>query len=62
MTQYAVKIPFDNEGDMLYVTEGDSKFHLRPLLFSTEAEAKQHANRWGSGAIVVEYTEESDLL
>jgi hypothetical protein len=53
---YAVKIPFDKEGDMLYVTEGDSKFHLRPLLFDTEQQAKQHAELWGDKAVVVEYT------
>lgn len=59
---YAVKVPFDNEGGMLYVTEGDTKFQLRVKLFNTEAEANEHAAIWGENAQVVEYTEESDLL
>jgi hypothetical protein len=58
--KYAVKVPFD--GDMLYVTEGDTKFQLRARLFDNEQQAKEHAKLWGEHAIVVEYTEESDIL
>lgn len=57
---YAVKVPFD--GEMLYVTEGDTKFQLRAKLFDTKEEAQQHADIWGEHAEVVEYTEESELL
>jgi hypothetical protein len=59
VTQYAVKVPFplDRDGDMLYVTEGDSKFHLCPVLFDSRAAAEQHAKLWGEGALVVEYQE-----
>ena len=59
---YAVKIPFDDDlDDMLYVTEGDSKFHLRPLLFNNKTDAEKHAALWGDKAIVVEY-EGDELL
>ena len=58
MTKYAVKVSFDDNEDMLYATEGDSKFHLRPLLFNTEAAATQYAAQWGNDAVVVTYTEE----
>jgi len=61
--RYAVKIPFDDSGDMLYVTEGDcllqsegdSTFHLRPLLFNSIKDAQEHAKLWGEKAIVVDY-------
>ena len=57
---YAVKVPFD--GEMLYVTEGDTKFQLRAKLFNTKEEAQQHADRWGEHAEVVEFTGDSELL
>ena len=60
--KYAVMVPIDDSGDMLYVTEGDTKFQLRAKLFDTEQQAKEHAELWGKQAVVVEYTEESDLL
>lgn len=53
-------VPMD--GDMLYVTEGDSKFQLRARLFDTEQQATEHAELWGEHAVVVEYTEESEVL
>ena len=56
---YAVKIPFDD--DMLYVTEGDSKFHLRVKVFNNIKDAQEHAALWGDKAIVVEY-EGDELL
>ena len=59
---FAVKIPFDdNDDDMLYVTEGDSKFHLRVKVFNNIKDAQEHAARWGDKAIVVEY-EGDELL
>ena len=60
MSKYAVMVPMD--GEMLYVIEGDTKFQLRAKLFDTEQQAKEHAELWGDEAVVVEYTEESDVL
>lgn len=57
---YAIMVPMD--GDMLYVTEGDSKFHLRVKLFETYEEAQKHADIWGAHAIVVEYHRKNSLL
>lgn len=62
MKKYAVMVPIDDDGYMLYVTEGDTKFQLRAKLFDTEQLAKQHAELWGERAVVVEYTERSELL
>jgi hypothetical protein len=62
MNKYAVMVPIDDDGDMLYVTEGDTKFQLRVKLFDTEQQAKEHADVWGEHAVVVEYTEVSDIL
>ena len=58
--RYAVMIPFD--GEMLYVTEGDTKFHFQAKLFDTQEKALEHANLWGDHAKVVEYTNESSRL
>lgn len=55
---YAVKVPFD--GVMLYVTEGDSKFNLRPKMFGSYEKAQEHARRWGRGAVVVFYPGEQN--
>lgn len=60
--KYAVMVPIDDDGDMLYVTEGDTKFQLRAKLFDTEQQAKEHAELWGEHAVVVEYTNESDVF
>jgi hypothetical protein len=59
-TKFGIKVPlFDN--DYLWITEGDSKFHLRPLLFDTKEKALEHAlSVWGEDAIIVEYTGDSD--
>ena len=63
MTKYAVKVPFDHEqSDMLYVTEGDTKFHLRVKLFDTVEEAEEHAKLWGDNATVVEFNEDTNIL
>ena len=60
--KYAVMVPIDDDSDMLYVTEGDTKFQLRAKLFDTEQQAKEHAELWGEHAVVVEYTKESAIL
>lgn len=60
MSKYAVMVPMD--GEMLYVTEGDTKFQLRAKLFDTEQQATEHAELWGEQAVVVEYTERSEIL
>jgi hypothetical protein len=60
--KYAVMVPIDDSGDMLHVTEGDTKFQLRVKLFDTEQQAKEHAELWGDHAIVVEYTQPSEIL
>jgi hypothetical protein len=54
--KYAVMIPFD--GEMLFVTQGDTKFQLGARLFDTEEKAAEHAALWGEGAVVVKYIEE----
>jgi hypothetical protein len=59
--KYAVMVPIDDDSDMLYVTEGDTKFQLRAKLFDTEQQAKEHAELWGEHAVVVEYTKESAI-
>lgn len=56
---YAVKVPFDDEG-MLYVVEGDSKFHLRVQTWETFEQAEEHAKLWGDNAVVVEYEEQDN--
>lgn len=60
-TRYGIKIPFpDNE--YLWVTQGDSKFHLVPLLFETRAAAEEYAlTTWGDHAIVAEYHESQGI-
>jgi hypothetical protein len=54
--KYAVKVPFntgDKDDDMLFVTEGDPKFHFRIKLFNTIQEAQQQAKLWSDQAVVV---------
>ena len=60
MSKYAVRVPFDEE--MLYVTEGDTKFQLRVKLFNTKEEANLHADLWGELAEVVEYDDKDTIL
>ena len=61
--KYGIKVPIalDNHGehtDWLWVTKGDSKFQLAPLLFEIKQEAVDYAlNVWGETAIVEEYGE-----
>lgn len=63
--KYAVKVPFntgDKEDDMLFVTEGDPKFSFRIKLFNTSEDAREHADIWGSGAVVVPLAENYETL
>lgn len=55
--KYGVKVYWP-DGEYLWVTQGDSKFHLAPLLFETKEEAEQYAlSVWGETAKVEEYGE-----
>jgi hypothetical protein len=61
--KYAIKVPFDRHGTMLYVVDAKphhfgANFMNPPVLFETEEEASAHAKVWGDKAIVVEYKEE----
>lgn len=58
--KYAVKTPF--EDDMLFVTEGDSKFQLRIKTFDTVEDARNFANIFGEGSVVVELDDDYELL
>lgn len=63
MARYAVKVPFGHEDDdMLFVTEGDSKFKLRIKLFDTVKDAYDHAELWGENAVVVELDDDYEIL
>jgi len=62
--KYGVKVPFV-DGGYLWVTEGDSKFHLRPRLFDSVEDAERLAAAWnsvGQGAVVAEYEENEPLV
>ena len=58
--KYAVKTPF--EDDMLFVTEGDSKFQLRIKTFDTVEDARNFADDFGEGCVVVELDDDYELL
>lgn len=56
--KYGVKVYWP-DGEYLWVTEGDSKFHLKAKLFDTKEEADDYAlNVWGENAKVEVYEEE----
>lgn len=56
-SRWGVKVPWP-DGEYLWVTQGDGKFHLTPMLFDTLQEASQYAlTVWGAGAIVEVYQE-----
>ena len=57
--KYGVKVYWP-DGEFLWVTEGDSKFHLKPKLFDTEQEALDYAQIWGDNATVEVYGEKED--
>lgn len=64
--KYGIKVPLalDHHGeynDWLWVTQGDSKFQLEPLLFEERELAEEYALKvWGHNAIVEEYGESKD--
>ena len=63
MAKYAVKVPFGHEDDdMLFVTEGDTKFKLRIETHDTAAEAREIAELWGPEAVVVELDDDYEIL
>jgi len=63
MAKYAVKVPLGHEDDdLLFVTEGDTKFKLRPKMFDTVAQAQEHAELWGPKAVVVELDDDYEIL
>lgn len=61
--KYGIKVPIalDNHGeytDWLWITIGDSKFQLEPMLFEERVLAEEYALKvWGNNAIVEEYDE-----
>lgn len=57
--KYGVKIQLsENDQDWLWVTIGDSKFQLEPMLFEEREDAEEYALKvWGPNAIVEEYGE-----
>jgi len=58
--KYGIKVPFLDD-EYLWATQGDSKFHLKPILFENKKEAEDYAlNVWGENAIVEEYDENKD--
>ena len=65
--KYGIKVPLalDHHGeynDWLWVTQGDSKFQLEPLLFEERELAEEYALKvWGHNAIVEEYGEEKNI-
>lgn len=53
--KYGVKVIFP-DGEYLWVTVGDSKFQIEPLLFDSKELAQEYAlNTWGDYAIVELY-------
>jgi hypothetical protein len=62
VTKYAVKVPMgEEEDDMLFVTEGDTKFKLRIKTFNTISEAYEHAHIWGPHSLVVELDDDYEI-
>ena len=63
MAKYAVKVPIgQEEDDMLFVTEGDTKFKLRIKTFNNISEAYKHAHAWGPNSIVVELDDDYEIV
>ena len=66
--KYGIKVPIalDNHGeytDWLWMTIGDSKFQLQPMLFEDRKLAEEYALKvWGNNAIVEEYGETDNSI
>jgi hypothetical protein len=59
--KWGIKVPFILDHDYMWVTRGDSKFQIEPLLFENKKEAEEYAlNTWGTIAIVAEYEQDQD--
>lgn len=59
--KYGIKIPFIFDSEYMWLTQGDSKFQLAPLLFDSKAEAEEYALKvCGPTAIVEEYGQDKD--
>jgi hypothetical protein len=53
--KYGIQVPWP-DGAWLWVTQGDSKFHIAPMLFDTQAQAETYAATvWGPQARVEPY-------
>jgi len=65
--KYGIKVPLalDHHGeynDWLWVTQGDGKFQLEPLLFEEKELAEEYALKvWGYSAIVEEYVQNKEI-
>jgi hypothetical protein len=58
--KYGIKVPLFDD-DYLWVTTGDSKFQLEPVLFEDKEKAEEYAlTVWGKNAIVEIYVQEQD--
>jgi hypothetical protein len=60
--KYGIKISInENIDDYLWVTIGDSKFQLEPMLFEEREDAEEYALKvWGPSAKVEVYGESKD--
>jgi len=60
--KYGIKIHInENVDDYLWVTIGDSKFQLEPMLFEEREDAEEYALKvWGPSAKVEVYGESKD--
>lgn len=61
MMKYAIKVPFDGD-DMLYLTEGDSKFKIHIKTFDSAPEAHAFAQQYYVDYVVVELDGETELF
>ena len=60
--KYGIQIPInENIDDYLWVTIGDSKFQMQPMLFEYREDAEEYALKvWGPSAKVEVYGENKD--
>jgi hypothetical protein len=62
--KYGVKIQLsENDQDWLWLTIGDSKFQLEPMLFEEREDAEEYALKvWGPNAKVEVYGESKNTF
>jgi len=60
--KYGIQIPINEKiDDYLWVTIGDSKFQMQPMLFEEREDAEEYALKvWGPSAKVEVYGESKD--